>query len=210
MAVFDRYVIKMLNDNVSATNYEQFGIECNLASNGVLQGQGAAQIIAYIAKNASAILANDSQIAAIMLTPSGTNLGVNIPFPVTEYAALKVLDAALPTMTAYGVAIGASGGLAPLGTSIVVTEYTNVGGPAGRGRHFFPFYNKAKVDGNGLADSASRAAVVVNYSDWILGDGAFAVDGLTPLVVNALGTTTKAVLSVKAQPILSNLRSRRR
>lgn len=213
MAIFDRCVLTFTNTNVEATNYQQFGIEFSSPALGDYQ-KVFAQIIAYAAA-AGVTMASGTSIENLKWIGAGTNVGIFVPFPVAEYADL-VADSggSIVAMSAYGVDLVAPGfELCPLGTSIVVSEYTAIGGPAGRGRHFLPFTSTQNLTAGGLVDLATRTLVTEAYSDLILnpaGGSYSTAIAVNPVVGNSAGTTETAITNVKVQPVFSNLESRRR
>lgn len=213
MAIADRYIVTLTNDAVEATNYAQFGIECEGAL-GPTPAEQLAQIVAYAA-SMRAIMAVSCRIYAVRFIPQGSAVSTYPAFPVAEYAVLRAANTAgLPVLTDWGQDLSAAGfapALLPLGTSIVVTEYTATGGPAGRGRHFIPFIGNLTVTAGGLVLPSVVTFVQAMYRRYIfpaIGDAG--TGDLQPVVLNAAGTTEKFVTNVRCQPIFSNLESRRR
>lgn len=207
----DHYVVKFTNDSVNPLNFQL----CDMDLDGTLSPLppvATAQILAYFAGQSLETAAASLRIVSVTLTPAGTNLGTLVPFPVAEYAAIRAAFGSLPAMAAYGVAIGRAGeSLAPLGTSIVVTERTATGGPGGRGRHFLPFISENLIGGDGYVASTAIAPVEANYGRFIQDStGSAALVDLHPILVNAAQTTQKNITTVSCQPVFSNLRSRRR
>lgn len=202
------------NDSVEATNYQMFGIEASPFDFGD-EAKVAAQLIGY-ASVVGATMASGTRLEELKLVPASATTSTLVPFPVAEYAALVALSGGtMVAMTNYGVDLVAAGNaLCPLGTSIVVSEYTATGGPSGRGRHFLPFTNTQNLDGGGLVDPATRSLVSQAYQDLILNPAAgpyssVAID-VTPVVMNSAGDTTRQITNIKVQPVFSNLESRRR
>lgn len=220
MAELDRWTIVMVNDNVSELNYAEFGIEASLDSiPGSTLEEKAAQIIAYTACAAGQVCAEGTRIVALKHRPGGAEVSVNLPFPADEYAALQTANVDdfpwLIVMDAYGEDIGDSGsGLQALGTSVVMTEYTETGGPAGRGRHYIPYINGTCVSAGGYLATSIRSTVELCYAAFIqnklTSPAASGTVDLIPVVMNAGGTSHKVITYVKAQPVFSNLKSRRR
>lgn len=210
--IADMYVMSLTNSNEGGIlNVAQIGLECAPAG-GSDRDTTVAQWVAYIVAARGYFLASGTLITGVKYREHGTGGFVEVPFPSAEYGALVALNPALVALSDYdSVVLGASGGLAPVGTSVCVTEYTSTFGRTGRGRHFLPFVNKAKVDGAGLLDTNSIVNIEDAYTNYIrTANPSFGTVGLAPVVQNAARTTIKAITTVKAQPVLSNLRSRRR
>ncbi|MGV0986820.1 MAG: hypothetical protein ACOYB2_19925 [Limnohabitans sp.] len=216
----DHWTIVMVNDNVSELNYAEFGIETSFGSvPEATDAERLAQIIAYTACAAGQLCAEGTRIIGVKFRATDAEVSTMPPFPVAEYAALQTANVDdfpwLIEMDAYGEDIGDSGsGLQALGTSVVVTEYSDTGGPSGRGRHFIPFVNGTCVSSGGYLATAIRSTVALCYRAFIQGATtsplASGTVNLAPLITNAAHTTTKAVENVVVQPVFSNLRSRRR
>lgn len=213
-----RFIFKFENDNVEATNYQEYGIELGCDVDALGLGNVVAQMLCYVSGVAKWTADQHTKLVGVDYRATLSSVSVPVPFPLIEYGALKAANDTnypkLVTMTHYGVDLGETGNaLSPLGTSIVVSEYTATGGPSGRGRHFLPFIGKFSVDGSGHVDPSHREAIQAYYNAFILnaGDpaGIDTVD-LQPVVENAARTTVKAITSCKAQPVFSNLESRRR
>jgi len=218
MGVAARWQVIMVNDDVSASNPAQFGIEVSSALTVLFEDQ-AAQIIAYATYAASQVCAAGTRILALKFVGPGENFSIDVPFPVAEYGALQSANdgdfPGLVPQSDYGVDIGDGGsGLQALGTSVVMTEYANVGGPAGRGRHFIPFINGSCVDAGGFLGSGPRQQLELAYTGMIFGSATTpALTGfepLLPMIENAAGTTETPISRIKCQPVFSNLKSRRR
>lgn len=210
--ICDMYVMSLTNSNEGGVlNIAQFGIEIHSAEATPVP-QVAAQIIAYPVKCRANFLASGTLITRLQLRAAGTGGFVDVVFPDSEYNDLVANDAGLAEMHDYGdTVLGASGGLAPVGTSVCMTERTDDFGRSGRGRHFLPFVNKAKVDGAGLFNESDREACEDAYRDYIIdGNLTFGSVSLNAVVQNAAHTTQKPIVAIEAQAVLSNLRSRRR
>jgi hypothetical protein len=211
MSVAHKFQFFFENINVDVLNYQMCDHDLVSPLPGTKE-QAAAQLAAYWANAGFACMATGSSIRGITYIAAGTNLGIVLPWPAAEYAAVRASYPTLPNLLAYGNDIGnPSGSLAPLGTSIVMTERTSFGGPSGRGRHYIPFVMEQTTNPGGQVEATTRAAMVADFSEFILGNGALApVVDLQPVVVNALGTTQKIITSADCQPVFSNLESRRR
>lgn len=218
MGLAARFQARFTNDAVEATNYQEFGLEIGADVPAIGLDVVSAQIIAYCSCALGLVSAEDTRLEQLSYIAAGTNVAVPVPFPTAAYATLRTANVAvwvrMQPMTAYGVDIGLSGApLAPLGTSVVVSEYTAVGGPAGRGRHYLPFVSVFPVDVGGVCKPVVRVDVADAYNAFIR-DGvtpnAVGVVDLLPVVENAARTVNTAITSVKVQPVFSNLESRRR
>lgn len=209
----DMWVMTLTNSNEGGPlNPAQFGVEIDPASTQP-NFQVAAQLIAYVVATKNAFLNTGTLIDRLQFRASGTGGFIDFEFPTDTYADLVDLNPGnLVAMEGYGeVVIGASGGLAPVGTSVCVTEYTAQFGRSARGRHFLPFVNKARVDNTGQLTPESRTTIEQGYEDYILtGSEDLGSQPLRPVVQNAGHSTIKPITHVKAQGVLSNLRSRRR
>lgn len=217
MGVADRFVLKFENDAVDANNFQEYGIETVYDPAVVDLEVAVAQIIAYASCVAFNCSAEGTRLVSIMFTEHGTNVAVPQLYPASLVDAIVDANASLfafPAINnAYGNELGDSGDtLAPLGTSIVQTEYTAIGGPGGRGRHYLPFVGKEAVDVSGFVRPLLRNALQDAYRAFILASDTLAtgVVGLQPVVENAAKTTVTPITSVKCQPVFSNLSSRRR
>ena len=214
MAIADRWTVVFTNDYVESTNYQMFGIEATSASPSDVP-KVAAQILGYSAVAAFA-MASGTRIEELRYIPSGSSVSTLVPFPVAEFAALQALSGGdMAPMDAYGDdLVGAGQPLGPLGTSIVVSEYTATGGPSGRGRHYLPFISSVVVEYTGVVKNTARTKIVGAYEALLLNPSAFAYSSVAidvdPRVMNAAGDTIRPVTNVKCQPVFSNLESRRR
>lgn len=209
-SVAEHWVIKFANASVDPSNYQICDID--FAVPGPTVSQVAAQILAYFAGQCTLMSADDTVIVGLDYTPSGAAGGTPVPFPSTDYAAEHTAYPALPNLTAYGQNVGGAGFLAPLGTSVSVSEHTASPGPSGRGRHFIPFVGRDCCSTAGFLNPGTIIDSDDNYGRFffdVFSDGPFAAYP-NPVVTNALRTTTKDIVSVKTQQIFSNLESRRR
>lgn len=219
MAAADKLILKFQSATVDPGNYQICDVDI---TTGTLGAQELAQIIAYFRKACGFVTVTDTSLVQILLRPHGSSGGTPLPFPQTEYDAMVVTAAAggytIPPMsTGYASNIGKSGSvLSPLGTSISVSERTDQPGPKGRGRHFLPYINTYVIAANGGVSATALSLVNDAYQVFILGmlsttePGAFQVDPVDAVVTSAAGTIGYVINSVKAQPVFSNLESRRR
>lgn len=212
-AIYQRFIVQITNTGVDAANYAQFGIELVANEADPIEEQ-LAQIVAYATSASYSCMANGVRLAGVLYYAPGSNLGVQLPFPATEYAAIRAATTGLPAMSDWNDADFDAGGtrpLTPLGTSIVVSEYSNTGGPGGRGRHYLPFVASNTVDAGGRVAQATRDAIEASYRQYIWNNPATPpLNDIFPVIGNAAGTTEKIVVNIKAQPVFSNLESRRR
>lgn len=218
MGVAQRWIVLTTNDNVNEINFAEFGIELQ-DGNAVSNEQTAVQIIAYTAVVGAEVMADGTRLAGLKLREAGENVSIDYPFPVDAYDTFQTANVAnypgMVAMAAYGEVIGDPGaGLAPLGTSAVITEYSAIGGPAGRGRHYLPFIGGTCITPGGYLDPTIRATLELAYNNLILGLDLSPIpvgaDPLMPVIENSAGTVAQTVTGVKAQPVFSNLKSRRR
>lgn len=215
----DHFVVRFVNTSVDPGNYQLVDFDRSPSGGTPTDAQIAAQLAAYFALTGSQVCASGTQIESISVRHSGSPGLVAIPFPTTEYAAIVAAVIAaggtIPGMGAgYGANFGA-GALSPLGTSISVTELTATPGPTGRGRHFLPFINTGCVSAAGGLLATQQAFIRSAWDDMIFGiDGAGApfppMVNLSPVVTDAAQSHGYPILSIRPQPVFSNLESRRR
>lgn len=213
-----KWVAKFQNANVDASNYQMCDLDTSAAVSS--EDEFAAQIIAYFAS--LAMQATDTSLVELSARAIGDPGFHSIAFPTTAYAAVAIAAAAdsigINAMsTGYASNLGGSGhALAPLGTSVSVSEKTATAGPTGRGRHFLPFITSNVVNSGGTLVSTYLQTTLDAYNYFIRGikpDGSAAttpVVDLQPVVTNAAGSPTHAITTIKVQPVFSNLESRRR
>ena len=218
MGIADRYTVILTNDNVAELNFAEFGIELQ-DGNGATETEQAVQILAYTAVVGAEVMADGTRLQGLKFRLAGTNTSVDVPFPTAAYGAFQAANVAnypgMVAMAAYGEVIGDPvAGLAPLGTSVVVTEYSTTGGPAGRGRHYLPFIGGTCITPGGYLDPTIRTTLELAYNNLIrdigLTPAAVGAVDLEPVIEASTGLTAKSVVGVKAQPVFSNLKSRRR
>ncbi|HEV8177034.1 MAG TPA: hypothetical protein VGP44_05035 [Gemmatimonadales bacterium] len=217
MPSINTWIVKFQNDNVDATNYQIVDFDIDYTIVGVPQSSNeqVAEILAYFGA-LSGGFATGTRLVEVGWRGPGSAGATPWPFPLTEYNAIRAdPDAgpwALPAWTAYGTAMG-SGNLAPLGTSISVSERTAQVGRTGRGRHFLPFTSANTVSAGGTVGTGRLALIDDAYATFLLGAGTTPL-AATPapgvVVSNRAKTTAYAITTVKAQPVFSNLESRRR
>lgn len=213
----EHYVVRFSNSAVDANNFQLVDFDFSSAQAATVP-ETLARIEAYIQYVASVnIIATGTQIESIAYRAAGDPGGIDQPFPTAAYASLRTAAAAdgvtIPIVSdGYGTVFGGDA-LAPLGTSVSVSERTETVGPTGRGRHFLPFISRAAVAGGGYLSPTEVINVKAAY-DWFLLpiSGTYVSNGgdTIPVVTNRLQTTQFPIVLVKAQAVFSNLESRRR
>lgn len=215
-----KYVFKFENTAVASSNYQIVDVDVNPAGGTVRQNH--AQILAYFSTVGFTTMGGVTRIAEVLYRPLGAAGAVALVFPTAEFAAViaaatadGIGPAGMPT--GYGSQISAAGNLAPLGTSISVSELTATVGRTGRGRHFLPFVGVNTMTGGGGLVAAQIDRIREAYLYFLQGivsstlaPATSPVLNLSPLVTNAAGTPIHLITTVKPQPIFSNLASRRR
>lgn len=209
MAYTGRMTAKYVNASVNTDNYQMMDFDFDGATQ--TEKELAAVILAYgNLLGSQGIIAVNTSCVEIMSRPSGSAGATAVPFPTAEYVALHGLLTTVGTYTTYTQIIG-GGALCPLGTSVSVSERTAFPGRSGRGRHFLPFCGVSAVAGDGSVDSAAIFDIEGDYNSLFLGS---LVGGppATKAVVrpNNVLTGGHLITTVKAQPVFSNLESRRR
>jgi hypothetical protein len=209
MSYTGRMVAKYVNASVNPDNYQL--VDFDFDSSTLTEKELAAQILAYGNLLGSVgVIATQTQCIDITSRPSGSAGATSVPFPTAEYVALHALLATVGTYTSYTQFIG-GGALAPLGTSVSVSERTAFPGRSGRGRHFLPYCGVSAVAADGSVDATAIFDIESFYNALFLGS---LVGGpvATKAVVRPNNTLSGGhlIVSCKAQPIFSNLESRRR
>ncbi len=215
-----RYIFKFQNDDVGPVNYQI--VDADIAGVGVTTEESVAQMLCYFATVGYTMMGGVTRLIEVMERPLGAAGATPVPFPYAEYAQVLTWAAA-DGVSAAGMATGfltqisAGGVLCPLGTSISVSERTSTVGPTGRGRHFLPFVGVNAVETNGSVKAQVREKIEDMYNYFFraldpitnvpVASGMF---DLEPKVTPANGATTNQIIAVKAQPVFSNLESRRR
>jgi hypothetical protein len=207
------YVGKMTaryeNANVNPLNYQL--IDFDFDGTTLTAAELAARILAFgNVLGANGVIAGSTTCAEIISRPVGSAGGTHVPFPTAEYVALHALYATVGTYTAYTQTIG-GGVLCPLGTSVSLSKLTATPGKTGRGRYFLPFCGVSMVATDGSVDAFGRSIIEQEFHILFIGDGSPALTTATP-VVRASNTLSGGhpVTNCKAQPVFSNLESRRR
>lgn len=211
-------LVKFTNSNVDATNYQLCDVHVDSAT-AINALQMYAQIIAYFAA-VSGGMGSGTRIAGLSERPSGTPGFTPLAFPTAAYAATVAAAASdgitVPAMASgYATSLG-SGVLAPLGTSISVSERTATPGPTGRGRHFLPFVSQGIISAGGTVGTGHLAIIEDCANEFFLGvdpSGGAAtapIVSMDPVITNSGGLIIHAITLYRPQPVFSNLESRRR
>jgi hypothetical protein len=211
-------IAELEHDLVGPKNRAQVGFAFNTA---LSWAECQAAIVGYLAGLGN-FFAVGTKLTALKVRGAGTVGAISAPFPTVEYAALRALsNASFPEMTAYGTIpntlSGWGGGLCPLGSSISVTESTLTPGPRGRGRHFLPYQALGYVAANGGVGTVIIAKIKEQY-DKAMGFVDLGASVTAPRVNPCVTRAPVAVgpnpyydiSSVKAQPVYSLLKSRRK
>lgn len=167
-----RFRVQLTNDSIGALNPAYVGFDfLGGPSGGGTKEEVGAQIIAFF--YISQFAAGGSRIAGITVaTDNGP--GVALPFPVDALNAMSDPDVAFGTT--YGEVPFGAGALAPVGTSILLTEHTAVGGRH-NGRCYLPYAAAATIDAAGLVSAATATQVIESYRLAIMGDPSLTPSG---------------------------------
>lgn len=215
-----KFVFKFENADVDASNYQICDFDVKHTGSSI--AQAGAQMIAYFAAVGFATMGGVVKLIEVTHRAVGAAGATVLPFPTAEYAgvlAAATTDVISPAgmPSGYATQISAAGPLCPLGTSISVSEISAFAGRRGRGRHFLPYTGRNVVTTGGQVTLATRNRIEQLYTYFLAGfisttglPATAPVVGLTPVVTNAAGTPTHDIITVRAQPIFSNLESRRR
>lgn len=212
MAYSGKMVARFENSNVSSANYAL--IDFDFRSTDLSMEQLGALVITYCeVMGGRGILGDDTILQGVQQRAIGTAGFLPLPYPVTQASTAMAdynteFSTALTSAGAYGVTLGA-GVLAPLGTSVSVSEITGHAGRTGRGRHFLPYVSAGAVDSSGQLLSAGRTYVEQAYNFLILDNTTFSGAPI-PVVTGTWDGTGHEIIACKAQPVFSNLESRRR
>ena len=205
-----RATVTITND-AEGTNFSQVSFNTNSI---LTPSQASMAAVGYCAQAIANSCAGGTRIRGCTFRTAGTAGALPVDFNLLEFGQIldAYLDAGLTvsTMTDYGQDLGVPGlGLAPIGTSVVMSERTLTPGRTGIGRHFFPFTTRDVVLTTGLLNPATGARLEQLYEIALMTPvpalGAFGAS-----VTNSAGLDPKEIVSVKANSVLSNLRSRRR
>lgn len=199
-----RYTLKMTNTTIGGGNPAYVGFTFN---NSKSDAENAAAAFLYVASASAQMMAAGSAVESISMRAAGSLGALELPFPISELADLQAAlagpNVSSTVYTSYGVTLG-GGNLAAVGTSACISERTATLGRTGIGRHFLPFVTSAAISAAGLFASSNANNVELSY------EAVFFDGGFVPVVTPAALTAPKPVVTVIANEILSNLRTRRR
>lgn len=213
-----KYQVYFTNSNIDPSNYQIVDFDIDEAAAGsYFTGESELAAILIYLTVVSGGFGAGTFINRVQYRAAGSPGYVPRLFPTTEYAAVRtdVISAgySVPAMASgYATSLG-SGILAPLGTSISVSELTATVGRTGRGRHFLPFVSQGVISAGGTVGTGHIALVEGAFLDILLGEAVGTVPGLLGDAVCISGPASpaaKLITGVKCQPIFSNLESRRR
>jgi hypothetical protein len=208
-----KFTVRTSNASVDSVNYQLTGFAFTDVTDKAVV---AAHIIGYFRDVASAdFFGGGTTLDGIIQRDDSGPGGLEMPFPRAEYAALVTAAAARGVTIApaldWGFNLGA-GNLCPLGTSVSVSELTAAAGKSGRGRHYLPFTGDLILGADGRVALSRLNNVRDSYGSFLLGSSERYISSggapLKPVVVGKLGENL--ITLVKAQPVCSNLESRRR
>lgn len=175
-----------------------------------LVGSALATVCAAFVVGGAPCAAN-SRITGATYRADGSPSANSVGFDAATWAALEAAyPSLLPTgWTAWGNAFG-SGGLAPLGCSVMLSEHTSTPGRSGTGRIHMPWPSSAVINSAGLVSDAARANIEGVYTDVLLnldpdvGPSTFVVRGSDATALDS------PITSVSCSTRFSLLRSRKR
>jgi hypothetical protein len=217
----DHSVVYFTNPNVDAGNYQLVDFDCDNTAAGMSPEEVAARLAQYFKRCGEAnVISADTHITQILYrAPGSAGATPIVPDPAFTAAAVTYTNAspynwAVSGWGGFPILVASAGVLAPLGTSVSVSERSAHPGRSGRGRHFLPFVQSGAINGGGTLGTGQQADIVQAYEVLFMGLDPLAkgsvLDEVHPVITNHLRTTEYPITSVKAQPILSNLESRRR
>ena len=180
-------------------------------SSGLTIPELGARIIGYLAGYGASYGAGSCYLAGISWRLSTVAGSIDLPFPTTEYAALRTVFPGLPNITSYLTSVG-DGSLTPIGTSIQVREFTANPTRRGKGRHYLPFVGADFINSSGQLTGTAVAGVNDNYGALFLGQtiGGASVAAAGVSVVSQADEAVRPIVSVATIATCSNLRTRRR
>jgi len=169
-----RYQMECGNTNVGALNTALWDLHIEDGSV-LLDSIIVAQMVAM---SVYMLQASGSYVAGCRKTESGAAGSTPLPFPETEYAALKAENDDLPDMDDWGAGMGL-GELTALGTGVTINEYTPTPGRSTTGRIYTPYLRRTALNtATGTVSAATISAITTGYEKYILGLWG---DGATPL-----------------------------
>lgn len=215
--MLSRIKMSIANTHTSPANPAVIGLDVDLAGTSVAQALaqfiGFAWNTAVIGDGSSIQDATVAEYSELRFGPSS-----HVPWPAAELADLGS-DNSLNFGASYGaVTFGQPGGIAPLGTSVLITETTQIGGRH-NGRMYLPWASPAAFDSAGVVTALARGQVAAAYNAWILGNKVGTswmespagdhIEALPSVVVGA-GGTSHPVLGVRVSTTPATLSSRKR
>ena len=170
-----------------------------------------ARIIGYLGGYGASYGAGTFALAGISWRLASVAGSIALPFPDTEYAALRDTWAGLPSLEDYGETVG-TGALTPIGTSVLVREITANPTRRGKGRHYLPFIGSDFITATGELDAAAAAGIASNFGAMFLGQvvGGISSTPAHVCVVSNADEAVRRVTGVSVSTTCSNLRTRRR
>lgn len=149
-------------------------------------------------------------VTAVLAGPDAGPL-LALAYPLAEYEALHGL---FPfgvdfVIDSYGVQTGNANEMCPPGASVLVTEYTSLGGRH-NGRKYLPWLSTIGTDTNGLLEGTVQGSLPKVYLERILGTDSSTGDpiaGFTPLSP-VVGTGASPVGSSRVSPTPARLKTR--
>ena len=206
-----RLTFTLLNDAVGASNPAIMTFHSSIVNQVGLEA-AAMQIAAWIVGGCP--LAQNSRITGVLAQAHGAAGGIAVPFDPDLWADIDGASggSVLPAMTQWGTAFG-SGGLAPLGTAITVTEHTASPGRSHTGRVFLPFPQQGIVSAAGTVSDAASGNIIGQWNTF-LRNGVESTSGMSPVELVVKGEDTvdvdAQITHVTVSTLFGFLRSRRR
>lgn len=171
----------------------------------------AAQLIGFTALALSISAAACSLDRITVSTGGGP--AIDVPFPDSELSAINgAVDAPYNASVAeggYGVPIG-SGSYLPIGSSLLLTEFTAIGGRH-NGRKYLPWTEQGAVDGStGTVQASVIGNIRAYYLYWLLATNPSggAAAGIPDTIAPVAGATNSPIGDVKVSGAVARLRSR--
>lgn len=214
-----RFVVQFSNSNVSSGNTQLLDFDTDpfgvIGLRYSTVPEITASILVYLATLSGGFGAG-TKVDQVLYRAAGSPGSVPVPFPGPEFVAIAAAATTagytVPAWTTYNTSSG-SGVLAPLGTSISVSELTATVGRTGRGRHFLPFVTQGVISAGGTVGTGTIALTESAALDILMGQASGTVPaliGIPWVLVGPASPASKEITNVKCQPIFSNLESRRR
>lgn len=212
LPAYDTYVAEIVNSSIGSANPAFVSFNFGGAALTAADPENlATNIVAFLARCS---MAAGSSVVGVTRRQSVSAGAVPVAFNATYWAALKAIDAGLPTATTYGVDLG-NGTLLPRGTSCLIMEYSETAGRSATGRVNIPFLPQGTLNTTGEISSSIVTAVEGSYHSYIIRDGgnsAVLPTGLDPgpLVISKSTLTAHSIRTPVVSPLPSRFRSRQR